>query len=126
MNEYLQKFLRSLADYEVGFGDAEHISPQSRSRDGDTPLHIAAIQGDVRAIALLLDAGADIGAAGETGYTPLHYAVSQQRADAVRLLLERGADTSLHSEIGETPLELAEHFHHHEIQKLLRHHAAYR
>ena len=124
MEDYLQKFLQSLADYEEGFGDAKQISPQTRSRVGDTPLHIAAIQGDLRAIALLIDAGADLAAAGEAGYTPLHCAVSQRRTDAVRLLLERGADTSLRTEIDETPLELAEHFHDHEIQKLLRQPAA--
>ena len=120
MDDYLTQFLHSLADYEEGFGDAEQIGPHSRSRVGDTPLHIAAIQGNVRAIALLLNAGANIQATGETGYTPLHYAVSQQRPEAVRFLLERGADLSQRSETGETPAELAEHFHNHEILRLLQ------
>ena len=124
MDEYLQKFLQSLEGYDAEFGDAEQIGPQSRSRVGDTPLHFAAIQGDLRAIALLIDAGADLAAAGEWGYTALHYAVCHQRHEAVRLLLERGADTSLRSELGETPLELADHTHDYEIQRLLQPHVA--
>jgi ankyrin repeat protein len=118
-DEYLNQFLKGLRDLAQGFEDASEVGPQTRSRVGDTPLHIAVIQGDVRAIKLLLDAGADIHALGETGYTALHYAVAHGRPEAVRALLERGADTQLCSGIGETPNELAQHFDNDEIKTLL-------
>ncbi len=89
---------------------------------GDTPLHFAAIQGNVRVISLLLDAGADIGAVGESGYTPLHYAVEQSRLEAVRVLLERGADISLQTDTGLTSVELAKLVRDDEIQRLLQQH----
>lgn len=120
MDNYLSEFLLGLAGFEAGFGDDGPIGPHSRSRMGDTPLHFAAIQGNVRAISLLLDAGADIGAAGESGYTPLHYAVEQSRLEAVRVLLERGADISLQTETGLTSVELAKLVRDDEIQRLLQ------
>jgi len=123
MDNYLSEFLLGLEGYDAGFGDDGPIGPHSRSRVGDTPLHIAAIQGNTRAISLLLDAGADIGAAGETGYTPLHYAVEQKRLAAVCVLLERGADLSLRAETDLTPVELGELIPDHEIQRLLQQHA---
>jgi ankyrin repeat protein len=92
---YLTNFYDELAGMAAGFEDAPEIGPHTRSRVGDTPLHIAAIRGDVKAIGLLLDLGADINARGENGYTALHYAVAQERPDVVRLLLGRGADKDI-------------------------------
>jgi len=123
MDNYLLEFLHDLEGFATGFEDNGPIGPHSRSRTGDTPLHFAVIQGNIRAISLLLDAGADIGAAGETGYTPLHYAVEQEQLEAVRVLLERGADISLRAATGLTPVKLAELIPHHEIKRLLRPHA---
>jgi ankyrin repeat protein len=123
MDNYLSDFLLGLAGFAAGFEDDGPVGPHSRSRMGDTPLHYAVIQGNIRAISLLLDAGADIASAGETGYTPLHYAVLHQQLAAVRLLLERGADISLRAETGLTPVELAELLQHHEMNRLLQPHA---
>ena len=111
-NPYLDNFYDELAGMAAGFEDADKIGPHTRSRVGDTPLHIAAIRGDVQAADLLLDARADIDAQGETGYTALHYAVSQCHPDVVRLLLERGADKKVRffpNNSGETAEELAQY-----------------
>jgi hypothetical protein len=55
-------------------------------------LHRAAEQGDVAALALLLDCGFDPNRGeGEMGKTALHSAAMAGRLDAVRLLLARGA-----------------------------------
>ena len=44
-------------------------------RQGDTPLHVAAIVGAPAALAVLLGNGADVDARDTGGSTPLHYAV---------------------------------------------------
>jgi ankyrin repeat protein len=90
MDDYLRRYLSELED-EAGFND-EPIGPHTRARTGDQPLHIAAINGDLRAIELLLDEGVNLNARGEGGMTPLLYAVGHARFEAVKLLLERGAD----------------------------------
>ncbi len=74
---------------------------------GNTPLHVAAVRGDLAELTALLDGGADINAVGELGYTPLHYAVSQEMLEAAELLLSRGAMKTIGDEHGRTPLDLA-------------------
>jgi ankyrin repeat protein len=55
-------------------------------------LHLAAEQGDVETLALLLDCGFDPNRGdAEIGKTALHSAAMAGRPDAVRLLLARGA-----------------------------------
>ena len=46
---------------------------------GDTPLHVAAMRGDLDEVAALLDGGAEVNARGELGDTALHLAVGQNR-----------------------------------------------
>jgi ankyrin repeat protein len=64
-------------------------------RSGWTPLHYAASGPEPKAVALLLDAGAAIDARGPNGSTPLMMAVSYGNSTSVQILLERGADRSL-------------------------------
>ena len=73
---------------------------------GDTPLHIVANYGDSEAIEVMVSAGADINAIGESGYTPLHCAAEQNKPEAVSRLIQLGAEI-LEDESGLTPLELA-------------------
>ena len=55
-------------------------------------LHLAAEQGDVAALALLLDCGFDVNRGdAEIGKTALHSAAMAGRPESVRLLLSRGA-----------------------------------
>src|SRR5262249_2178152 len=60
--------------------------------DRGTALHVAAFQGDVAMVTLLLDKGADIERV-ETalGGHPLHVAVTYNQPEVVALLLARGA-----------------------------------
>jgi uncharacterized protein len=74
---------------------------------GDRPIHVAAIRGDIDELVALLDAGAEIDAAGEHGYTALHEAVSQNHADVVKCLLRRGASRVLKNKWGDTAADLA-------------------
>ena len=72
------------------------MTPLSRAGSGDTPLHAAIWAGDDEAARQLIDAGADVNAAGEDGYTPIHAALAQsnvalaRRLTAVRRVVGRG------------------------------------
>ena len=80
------------------------LLPQLKAAD----LFDAIRSGDAEAAKALLDAGADVNAAGALGATPLHDAVWNGRADLVTLLLDRKADVNArHLEAGSTPLQYA-------------------
>ena len=81
--------------------------PNARNEDGDTPLHIAAWNGQTEAIAALLDAGADPNARNEDGDTPLHIAAWNGQTEAIAALLDAGADPNARNEDGDTPLHIA-------------------
>jgi ankyrin repeat protein len=75
---------------------------------GATLLHVAAEYGDLDAIRLLLDLGADVNAratvdeSGVGGQTPIFHAVTQFRdagIPAAQLLIERGADLSVRAKV---------------------------
>lgn len=77
-----------------------------RNGYGDTPLHIVSNWGDCEAIEILVSAGADINAIGESGFTPLHCAAEQNKPEAITKLMQMGA-VSVQDNNGQTPLELA-------------------
>ncbi|KAF5579615.1 ankyrin protein [Fusarium pseudocircinatum] len=58
---------------------------------GDTPLHLAAILGDVEIVQYLLDHGADTHISNQDGYIPLVVAVINRKESAFMKLLEREA-----------------------------------
>ena len=62
------------------------------TRDGETPLHLAAYRGGRKAAAALLGRGADVDATTTYGWTPLHYAAWNNAVGVVTLLLESGVD----------------------------------
>ena len=77
----------------------------ARSKDGSTPLHVAAFSGDAAAIRALLTGGANVNARDEDGFTSLHgVAVWGDSAAAVRALLAGGANVNARSKDGFTPL----------------------
>jgi ankyrin repeat protein len=77
---------------------------------GNTPLHVAAVRGDLEELEALLAAGANPGARGELGNTPLHEAVGQGHRAIAERLLKAGADRHVANDNGLTPLQLAEMF----------------
>ena len=83
------------------------ISFNSKSCDGDTPLHIAALWGDRHAALLLLDMGADVNAKGDMGCSPLYFAIMNNHVLVADVLLKRGADPDAKNELNRTPRELA-------------------
>jgi len=90
-------------DLEYGLDEAEKASSDPITHltpEGDSCLHLAALRGDARAIALLLDLGAEIDQRGDMGSTALHYAAISRNWESFQLLLDRGADPNIINKIG--------------------------
>jgi ankyrin repeat protein len=80
----------------------------ARDKDGSTPLHCAAWNGQVDVVRLLLERGADASIENQNthwGGTPLHAAAHGNRRAVAELLVARGADVNFRSLNGRTPLE---------------------
>lgn len=103
---YLSQFLDEIRELDA-FYPLEAVAPTTQGHLGTTPLHVAAVRGDCRAIALLARAGADLDARGEHGFTPLHEAAQQGKVDAVLILLQQGASGSARTHDGDSAAELA-------------------
>lgn len=86
---------------------------------GATPLYIAAREGHLAVVKLLLEKGAAIEAKAEDGCTPLSTAAFNGHADVVKLLLERGAAVEGKHKDSVTPLAMAAQQGHLEVVRLL-------
>lgn len=82
----------------------------SRNKNGDTPLHYAAMHGRPEVVQWLLDHHAAVNNQNTYGDTALHCAVIRGDAEMVQLLLKSGASKSLEGRSG-TPKEIAKSEH---------------
>jgi len=78
------------------------------NKPGWTPLHYAATHGHVAVMNLLLENSAYIDAASPNGSTPLMLAASYGTPAAVKLLLEAGADPMLKNALGLSAIDFAQ------------------
>ncbi|MGE0873964.1 MAG: ankyrin repeat domain-containing protein [Burkholderiales bacterium] len=95
---------------------ARKADVRRRSPAGDTALMMASLNGDVRIMEDLVQAGAEIN---QEGWTPLHYAAFEGKADAARYLLAKGADKDAVAPNGYTPLMIAARNGKADVAKLL-------
>lgn len=81
-----------------------------QDEDGDTPLHIAVVQGELpivhKLIQLLLLARRGLDIYNNLRQTPLHLAVITKQANMVNILLRAGADPAVLDRHGQTALHL--------------------
>jgi ankyrin repeat protein len=78
-----------------------------RDRQGRTPLHAAALRGDLTEVERLIAAGADPSATDRNGFTPLHLAAQEGQLGAAQLLLDAGAEVDQRNKFGNTALFVA-------------------
>ena len=71
---------------------------------GNTPLHEAAIRGDISEVKALLAKGAEVDAKNKYGETPLDLAIDNGHWDVVKAFLAKGAEVDAKDRDGETPL----------------------
>jgi len=70
---------------------------------GNSPLGVVIVWGDLDAVKLLVQAGADINAVQEFGDTPLHAAIEGGKFDIARYLIKLGADQTAKNDEGKLP-----------------------
>lgn len=95
------------------------VKVESRNAQGESPLMIAAIMGQLESAKRLIQRGAEVN---KTGWTPLHYAASRTERDSVemvRLMLQHHAYIDAESPNKSTPLMLAAHYGHADVVRLL-------
>ena len=90
------------------------------SRLGNTPLHLAADNGQLQIAELLLQRGAKVDVDNAVRSTPLVMAVQSEHAPVVKLLLEHGADPELKNKMKETALSIAQRRNNKEILELIK------
>lgn len=83
---------------------AEGMNVNERTKDGKTPLILAAVGGHTGAVEALLDLGADINSQDNMGATALSTAATAGHADTVRVLLTRGANAGIKDRDGGSAL----------------------
>ena len=92
--------------FEGDLGDIDAAEVNQRDSHGATPLMYAVGSGQLPTALALIQAGADVDAAADSGYTALmRAAASIKRTDFVRLLLDAGADRDREDSCGETALD---------------------
>ena len=91
VNSALQSIIKRYADLDM-FDGYEIVSPDSVGPDGDTPFHMAAFDGDIEAVKIMLPYVSNIDAGGDLGNSPLHYAIMHHQPEMARFLILNGAD----------------------------------
>lgn len=81
------------------------INPNVVDAKGDTPLMVAAANGQLDAVLSLIKRGADLGKEG--AWTALHYAASAGSVPVIQALVAAGAPVDIRSENATTPLMMA-------------------
>jgi len=87
-----------------------------RNAEGETPLMLAALKGQLSLAAQMIERGADVN---QPGWTPLHYAATGGVPAMVGLMLKHHAFVDAESPNGTTPLMMAAQYGSPEAVKLL-------
>jgi len=101
------------------------VSPMLAEEEDQTepmrlkPIHLAAVQGEVAVVDLLLKFNVDVNSRSSLG-TPLHMAATTGKVRMVEFLLNHGADINAKDLDQRTPLNNAQEGHKTEVVNLLR------
>lgn len=95
------------------------VSVDTRDEEGDTPLLLAALNGQDDIVQLLIDNGSDIDQINSNGDTPLSLAAFGGHSKIFKLFLDKGSFINQGNQNGDTALSLAASKGHTHIVKLL-------
>nr|XP_056710749.1 ankyrin repeat domain-containing protein 12 isoform X2 [Euleptes europaea] len=93
-----------------------------RNERGETPLHTAAIRGDIKQVKELIGLGANVNVKDFAGWTPLHEACNAGYYEVAKVLIAAGADVNTQGLDDDTPLHDSASSGHRKIVKLLLRH----
>lgn len=79
----------------------------TKTDDGEMPLHSAIRTSKIDIVELLLAKGADVNATDQNGQTPLHLAARYATLDILKLLMTKNPDVNVKDRNGRTPLDIA-------------------
>ncbi len=79
----------------------------TKNKDGNTLLHIAAEEGQIEIAELFIEKGLDVNALGAVDKTPLHSAVAYNQLKMVKFLIHKKADVNAKTFYKDTPLQYA-------------------
>jgi uncharacterized protein len=96
--------------------DLSGTKVDTRSKNDETPLMIAALKGHTAFAKRMIERGADVY---KTGWTPLHYAATGGHVEMIKLLLENHAYIDTESPNKTTPLMMAAQYGNAQSVKLL-------
>lgn len=94
-------------------------NPDACNPQGQTVLMIAAFNGDLSNVNLLLEQGADVNLKDKEGYTALMFAATKGHLDIIRALLRYRVHIDQKNNQGYTAVALATMKNHHQVMKLL-------
>ncbi|XP_043091731.1 caskin-1 isoform X16 [Puntigrus tetrazona] len=103
-------------------GSAKKVNVNFQDTDGFSPLHHAALNGNVEVISLLLESQAIVDIRDQKGMRPLHYAAWQGKSEPMKLLLKSGSSVNGQSDEGQIPLHLAAQHGHYDVSEMLLQH----
>ncbi|KAM9783777.1 caskin-1 isoform 10-T10 [Syngnathus typhle] len=103
-------------------GSAKKVNVNFQDTDGFSPLHHAALNGNMELITLLLESQAAVDIRDQKGMRPLHYAAWQGKAEPMKMLLKSASSVNVQSDEGQIPLHLSAQHGHYDVSEMLLQH----
>ncbi len=111
--------LNNLQAIELMYASGK-LNPRLRDGQGRAAIHIAAITGNIQAMAMLIKIGQNITLTDHAGMTVLHHSAAHGHTDMLGQLLRICTDAAPKDNRGQTPLDLATKANHQDCIRLLK------